>query len=92
MFLRESFLKSRTMCVRCHLESVEEPRKGGPRMTDETGDTWRRTRTVDIKMQHMRKLCAKRKSEGNTSNFSFILRPDWYSRRTEQQTSTGEHR
>ena len=49
MFLHVWIFESRTMCVSCHLDSVEEPQKGGPRMTDETGDTWRRTGTVDIK-------------------------------------------
>ena len=36
--------ESRTACVSCNLDSVEETRTGGPRMTDETGDTWRRTK------------------------------------------------
>ena len=46
--LHESVFETRTMCVSCHLDSVEEPRTEGPRMTDEMGDTWRRTGTVDF--------------------------------------------
>ena len=38
---------NRTMCVSCHLDSVEAPWTEGPRMTDETGDIWRRTETVN---------------------------------------------
>ena len=48
MFLRESVFGTRTMCVSCHLDSVEVPRTEGPRMTDEMGDTWRRAGTVDL--------------------------------------------
>ena len=32
--------ESRTMRVSCNLDSVGEPRTGGPRMTDQEGDTW----------------------------------------------------
>ena len=65
------------MCVSCHLDSVEAPRTEGPRMTDEMGDTWRRTRTVDFnKNDTYDKTCENKKNKRNTSTdipFCFVL-------------------
>ena len=125
-FINEWIFESRTMCVSCHLDSVEEPRSNvatawwssprnfsqmsgregypartpeglnllilkteGPRMTDETGDTWQRTRTVDIEIQHVRKLVGK---ERGRFEISFTLRPDGVPEERSNKQARGEHR